>query len=98
MVCGADATCAPWPLGCVCARAEGCAGGSSPVYPLVVVVSIKKLHLLKGPGAGQAADDGRVHQEKQVQGRCSWPGKGVMKGERNIISAGFLPQKKYSVL
>lgn len=65
---------------------------SSPVNALVVVVPVEELHLLEGPGAGQVADDGGVHQEKQVQGRRSW-WESRSGGERGTVFSGSPAQK-----
>lgn len=66
---------------------------SSPVNPLVVVVPIEELHLLEGPGAGQVADDGRMHQKKQIQSRCSWCQEGASERRQEYYISGSFAQK-----
>lgn len=43
-----------------------------PVNALVVVVAVEELNFLERPGAGQVADDGRVHEKEQIESRCAW--------------------------
>lgn len=46
--------------------------GHLPVDAFVIVVTIKKLDLLKGLGAGVVAAEVRVHAQEQVEGRGAY--------------------------
>lgn len=42
----------------------------------MVVIAVEELNFLERPGAGQVADDRRVHEKKQIESRRAWDREG----------------------